>query len=215
MAKLDKKTFEQALIDRHGMEIHRKLSAATVAICGLGGLGSNVAVSLARINVGRLILIDFDFVDVSNLNRQQYFVEQVEKAKTDALYENLTNINPYIEYECHNVKINPENLVDLVGKADIITECFDLADQKQMLVENVLTKLPGKVIIYGSGMAGFGNSNAIVTRKLNDRVFMAGDGKTGASSENSLMAPRVAIAAAHQANAITEYIINGKIETDK
>ena len=61
-----------ALIARHGADLHEKFSSATVAVCGLGGLGSNIAVSLARAGVGKLILIDFDRVDISNLNRQQY-----------------------------------------------------------------------------------------------------------------------------------------------
>ena len=62
---------KSAITKRIGEAMRKKLADSTVAICGLGGLGSNIAISLARACVGRLILIDFDRVDVSNLNRQQ------------------------------------------------------------------------------------------------------------------------------------------------
>lgn len=78
-----------ALVERQGAENVRKLQAATVAVCGLGGLGSNVAIALARAGVGKLILIDFDCVDVTNLHRQQYKASQVGEAKAVALPENL------------------------------------------------------------------------------------------------------------------------------
>jgi sulfur carrier protein ThiS adenylyltransferase len=211
---LSTEQFESALIARHGLEIHKKLRAAVVAVAGLGGLGSNVAVALARIGIGKLILADFDVVDPSNLNRQQYFIDQLEKPKTAALLENLMRINPYVEYKTFNVRITPDNIVELFGGIHIIAECFDRADQKQMLVENVLTKLQGAMIFSASGMAGFGNSNAIKTRRINDRLIMVGDFVTGASPQNGLMAPRVALTAAHQANAIVEYIITGKVNTE-
>ena len=123
-------------------------------------------------------------------------------------------INPYVEYKTFNVRITPDNIVELFGGIHIIAECFDRADQKQMLVENVLTKLQGAMIFSASGMAGFGNSNAIKTRRINDRLIMVGDFVTGASPQNGLMAPRVALTAAHQANAIVEYIITGKVNTE-
>ena len=63
---------EQAFKMRHGKELQEKFSSAVVAVCGLGGLGSHIAEALARAGIGKLILIDFDYVDVSNLHRQQY-----------------------------------------------------------------------------------------------------------------------------------------------
>ena len=61
-----------ALNQRHGVQLQSRFSSATVAICGLGGLGSNIAIALARAGIGKLILIDFDRVDITNLHRQQY-----------------------------------------------------------------------------------------------------------------------------------------------
>ncbi len=215
MTLKEKKIFESALIDRHGREVHEKLATATVAIAGLGGLGSNVAIHLARINVGTLILIDFDTVDVTNLNRQQYNIDQVGQFKTQALKQNLQKVNPFIEYQTHCEKVTPDNFENLFADADIIAECFDLADQKQMLVETALLKTPQKVIISASGMAGYGSSNSIITKKVNEHLYIVGDCQNAASAQKPLMAPRVAIAAAHQANAITELIITGQIETGK
>ncbi len=127
-----------ALVERQGAENVAKLQAATVAVCGLGGLGSNVAIALARAGVGKLILIDFDCVDVTNLHRQQYKASQVGVAKAVALPENLREIAPYIELESHQVRVTEENVMELVGKADIVVEAFDNAEAKAMLVNAVL-----------------------------------------------------------------------------
>ena len=68
--------FERVMVERHTREVYDKLKAASVAVAGLGGLGSNIAVSLARAGIGKLFLVDFDRVDLSNLNRQQYGVSE-------------------------------------------------------------------------------------------------------------------------------------------
>ena len=88
---------EQAFKMRHGKELQEKFSSAVVAVCGLGGLGSHIAEALARAGIGKLILIDFDYVDVSNLHRQQYKATQVGKSKTEAMEENLKEIAPYLK----------------------------------------------------------------------------------------------------------------------
>ena len=90
-----KKEWADALVARHGITLHKRFSSATVAICGLGGLGSNIAVALARSGIGKLLLIDFDRVDVTNLHRQQHKADQIGLYKTDALAENLSEIAPY------------------------------------------------------------------------------------------------------------------------
>ena len=94
-----------ALNERHGADLQGKFSSATVAVCGLGGLGSNIAIALARAGVGKLILIDFDRVDITNLHRQQYKASQIGKYKTEALSENLLEIAPYIKIETITVRI--------------------------------------------------------------------------------------------------------------
>ena len=110
-----------------------------VAICGLGGLGSNIAIALARAGIGKLILVDFDRVDITNLHRQQYKAEQIGMYKTDALADNLREIAPYIELEAHTERITEENAVTLLSDADIVCEAFDDAECKARLANTVLS----------------------------------------------------------------------------
>ena len=201
----------QALEQRHGSRLQEKLDRATVAVCGLGGLGSNIAVHLARLGVGRLILIDFDRVDITNLHRQQYKAAQIGLPKTQALAENLREIAPYAELETHEVRITGENLERLLGKADIICEAFDRPEAKAMLADGVFEKLPGRYLVSGSGMAGIGSGNLISTRKITSRFILCGDGTSDTADGIGLVAPRVALCAAHQALAVLR-IIAGETE---
>lgn len=192
-----------ALKERHGEALHARFSAASAAICGLGGLGSNIAVSLARAGVGRLILIDFDQVDISNLHRQQYKAAQVGLDKTKALSDNLLEIAPYIKLETHTVRIVDENDVTrLLSSADIICEAFDQPEAKAMLVNAVLEHLPDKYLIAASGMAGLGSANAIQTRRITDHFYLCGDQSSDTSTGLKLIAPRVMLCAAHQAQTV-------------
>ena len=111
--KPTKEEIWQALAKRHSAEIQKKLCRAKVAVAGLGGLGSNVAVSLARIGVGHLHLVDFDRVDLTNLNRQQYFLKDVGRYKTEALTEELLEINPYLDIRTDCLKVTEENILGL------------------------------------------------------------------------------------------------------
>ena len=188
-----------ALEKRQGSDAVKKLQAATVAVCGLGGLGSNIAISLARAGVGKLILIDFDCVDVTNLHRQQYKACQVGRPKPDALLANLKEIAPYTEYETHFEKVTAENAEALLGKADVICEAFDNAEAKAMLVNTVLESMPEKFLVAASGMAGYDSGNAITTRKVTKRFYVCGDGKSDVADGIGLIAPRVMLCAAHQA----------------
>lgn len=205
-----------ALVVRQGAENVAKLQAATVAVCGLGGLGSNVAISLARAGVGKLILIDFDCVDVTNLHRQQYKACQVGMPKPVALAENLREIAPYIELEIHQARVTEENLMELVGKADVVCEAFDNAECKAMLVNCVLEHnaelawedraADQKPLVAASGMAGFGDANSIQTRKVSKNFYLCGDGVTDVNDGVGLVAPRVMACAAHQAQTIVRLI---------
>lgn len=189
-----------ALNERHGTELQKKFDAATIAVCGLGGLGSNIAISLARAGIGRLILIDFDRVDITNLHRQQYRADQIGLYKTDALSEILKGIAPYIEIETHTVRLTEENSAELLKDADIVCEAFDSPDAKAMLVDVVLERLPGAYIVAGSGMAGMATPNSIVTRRLTERFYLSGDGVSDVNDDIGLVAPRVMLCAAHQAH---------------
>ena len=194
-----KEEWNNALEERHGKELHTAFSSATVAVCGLGGLGSNIAIALARAGVGRLILIDFDRVDITNLHRQQYKAEQIGMYKTVALAENLKEIAPYISLEIHTERITEDNAVTLFQDADIICEAFDDAEWKAMLTNTVLTELPDKYLVAASGMAGMGVTNSIKTRRITSRFYLCGDETSDVSDDIGLVAPRVALCAAHQA----------------
>ncbi len=182
-----------------------KLKRAVVGIAGLGGLGSNVAVALARTGIGRLIIADFDKVEPSNLNRQHYFVDQIGRSKVECTKENLRRIAPDLQIEGHEVKLTAANVPQIFAEAHIVAECFDKADQKRMIVETVLARMK-QVVVSASGLAGYGHSNAIQTRRVSERFVLVGDGSSGTDSCPILTAGRVGITAGHQANAIVELI---------
>ena len=197
-----KEEWNKALEERHGKELHKTFSTATVAVCGLGGLGSNIAIALARAGVGKLLLIDFDRVDITNLHRQQYKASQIGMYKTEALTDNLREIAPYIELETHTERITEENAVLLLKDADIICEAFDDAECKAMLTNTVLSELPDKYLVAASGMAGMGVTNSIRTRRITSRFYLCGDETSEVSDDIGLVAPRVALCAAHQAHTV-------------
>ena len=197
-----KEEWNNALEERHGKELHRAFSSATVAICGLGGLGSNIAIALARADVGRLILIDFDRVDITNLHRQQYKASQIGLYKTEALAENLKEIAPYISLELHTERITEENAKAILSDADIVCEAFDRAEAKAMLTEIVLTEMRDKYLVAASGMAGLYDANCIKTRKVTSKFYLCGDETSEVSDGIGLVAPRVALCAAHQAHTV-------------
>ena len=194
---------EALMVARHTPGVHEKIKGSTVGIAGLGGLGSAVAVALARIGIGKLILADFDVVEPSNLNRQQYFIDQLGKTKAEALEANLNRINPYVQYEAHCVRITPENIPELFGEVDVMVEAFDRADQKAMLLQS----FKGKPIVAASGLAGYGPCETIGVRKMGDNIFIVGDLETGAAPGCGLMAPRVGIAAHMQANQVLRLLL--------
>lgn len=196
-----------ALEQRHTKEIQDKLSAAKVAICGLGGLGSSIAIALARTGVGKLHLIDFDNVDLSNINRQQYAIKQLGMPKPEALADEIRRFSPYIELETSHVRITEDNCAALIGDADFVCEAFDVAEQKAMLTNYVLEHMPEKYLVGASGMAGYHSGNSITTRKVSSHYYLCGDGESEIAKEYGLMAPRVMICAAHQANTIVELIV--------
>lgn len=205
--KLTREQIIAALNERHSPETQAILSEGNVAIAGLGGLGSNIAYSLARIGVGHLHLIDFDVVDITNLNRQQYFTCHIGMYKTDALKSLLLQINPYLDIRTDCVKVTEENLAELFRDNTIICEAFDRPEAKAMLVNGILEHFPEKKLVSASGMAGYGSSNTIRTQKIMKNFYLCGDRSTEPTPGNGLMAPRVAICAAHEANMITRLIL--------
>lgn len=201
-----REVMREALNIRHGEELQNKISAARVAVCGLGGLGSNIAIALARAGVGHLHLIDFDRVDLTNLNRQQYAVGQLGQYKTDALRETLSLVSPYCNVTCDTIKVTEENLPDLLKTEDYICEAFDRAEAKAMLVSGVLEHFPEKYLVAASGLAGLGSANTIQTRRVSQRFYLCGDGTSDSSVGLGLVASRVLVCAAHEANMILRLI---------
>ena len=197
-----KSEWMDALIARHGLDLHKRFSSATVAICGLGGLGSNIAIALARAGIGKLLLIDFDRVDITNLHRQQYKANQIGLYKADALAESLLEIAPYTKIKTVTAKITEENFADLLKGADVVCEAFDNAEAKAMLVNGVLEQLPDCYLVAASGMAGMDTPNTIRTRKVMERFYLCGDEKNDVADTIGLVAPRVMLCAAHQAHTV-------------
>ncbi|MBE0503053.1 MAG: sulfur carrier protein ThiS adenylyltransferase ThiF [Desulfuromonadales bacterium] len=198
---------EALLMARHTPGVHEKIKGGTVGIAGCGGLGSAVAVALARIGVGRLLLADFDLVEPSNLNRQQFFVDQIGMAKVDALKANLRRINPFVKVATYHGRLDRVNIPQVFGVADLLVEAFDAADQKALLVESWRQNFPDKPLIAASGLAGFGPSNTITTRRVGRNFWLVGDGDSSAGPGQGLMAPRVGVAAHHQANAALRLLL--------
>lgn len=204
---LTREELHAALVERHGANMQQKLDNACVGIAGLGGLGSNIAVHLARLGVGKLVLVDFDVVDVTNLNRQHYTMKDLGIPKTVALQEQLEAINPYLYYETYTERVIPANAVRLFEGCDLVCEAFDRADQKAMLIETLLNACPDMPIVSGSGMAGDGSPNDIMTRRRFANLYVCGDGESDVASGLGLMAPRVALCAAHQATTALRLIL--------
>ena len=201
-----KEEWQSALEERHGKELQEKFSSAVVCICGLGGLGSNIAVALARAGIGKLILIDFDRVDITNLHRQQYKVCQLGEYKTNALKENLLEIAPYLKVEIHTQRLTKANIAQLLKDADIICEALDIAESKAMLANEVLEKMPEKYLVSASGMAGMGDANLIKTRKITSRFYICGDEVSDVNDGIGLISSRVMLCAAHQAHIVLQII---------
>jgi len=198
---------ECLMVARHTPGVHRAARQATVGIMGLGGLGSPVAIALARVGVGRLILADFDVVEPSNLNRQQYFIDQIGMKKTEALKQNLGRINPYVRVETVDQCLTEENIPEIFKDVDVLAECFDNPIMKAAALRAARLCMEGVFFVGASGLAGFGENNKITTRKLFPGAYLVGDFETAAGVGEGLMAPRVGIAAHHQANQILRLIL--------
>lgn len=200
--------FETMFCARHTPKVYNSLKGARVAVAGLGGLGSNIAIMLARTGIGTLHLIDFDKVEPSNLNRQQYTINHLGMNKTNALKDEIKNINPYVNIICDNIKVDKENCLDIFRDDNIVCEAFDNPYSKAMLVNILLENRNDVFVVAASGMAGFEKSNSIVTRRIANKFYLCGDETNESKQGNGLMAPRVTICAAHQANTVLRIILN-------
>ena len=205
--RISREQLDQACDARFPEEMRTKLRNARVAVAGLGGLGSNIAVMLARSGIGELLLVDFDTVDVTNLNRQMYLIPQLGKPKAEALPEILYQINPYLTYRSVCIKVTPDNVKELFSEYSIVCEAFDKPDQKAMLVRELLMQCPKTTVVSGNGMAGYADANEIRTCQVMKRLYVCGDQSTDVGNGIGLIAPRVAVCAAHEANKVLQLIM--------
>ncbi len=187
-------------------EIKIKLSKYTIGIAGCGGLGSNCAVALARVGVGKLIIADFDIIVESNLNRQYFFYDQIGQKKCFALKNNIERINPNCIVEAHDVFLTEELICKFYANVDVMVEAFDKAEMKQMLLQTMLTHFPKKPLIMGVGLAGWGNFSQI-KETVFDNVYIMGDMQNEVSDNNPPIAPRVGIVSNMQANKVLELLL--------
>ena len=196
----EREVLRAMIASRNSPELNLALSKAVIGVAGLGGLGSNIALSLARVGVKKLVLADFDVVEPSNLNRQQYFVRHIGLKKTQALKELINDVNPFVEVETHDIFLDEKNVASVFGECEILCEAFDNVAGKAMILNEAGASLKDKKIIGASGMAGYFSSNLIKTIKFAKNVYLCGDLTNEAKIGQGLMAPRVAICANHEAN---------------
>ncbi len=199
--------FEQAIAGYIGEDNLKKIQAVKIGVAGAGGLGSNCAVNLVRSGFKNFIIVDFDKIEYSNLNRQFYFNDQIGKSKVESLEENLRKINSDIEVEGLIQRIEEESMRDMFKDCDVIVEAFDEAKYKQKIVSVFLDS--DKLIVSASGLAGVGNSDEIKVRRIRKNLIMVGDLSSGVDKAPPL-SPRVNIAAAKQADAILAYVLAGE-----
>lgn len=205
--RIPKETIEKAFDQRFPLSVKRKFQAGRVAIAGLGGLGSNIAISLARSGVGNILLVDFDKVDITNLNRQVYRIPHIEMKKTEALKEILMEINPYINIEIMDILVTENNAKDIFHSYPIVCEAFDNPKTKAMLVNTLFERCPDTTVICGNGMAGISDANNIKTTHPFKRLYVCGDGTSDVENGIGLVASRVAICAGHQSNKVLQLLL--------
>ena len=202
---------EEDLLKRNLKGIAKKLKKVEVCILGLGGLGSNVAVLLARAGIGSLKLVDFDRVEASNLNRQQYRISHIGLKKTEVMKTIIKEINPFVEVETLDIKVDRKNIYSIIGDIEIVVEAFDSAETKAMTIEELLAK-KNKIVVSASGMAGLGSANEIITRKIKDNFYLIGDNYSDYEEYSGIMSTRVMLCAAHQSNMVLRLILGEKGE---
>jgi sulfur carrier protein ThiS adenylyltransferase len=198
---------EALLTSRHGPGVHAKVKRAHIGIAGCGGLGSAVAVALARTGIGALTLVDFDVVEPSNLNRQQFFTDQIGQPKVEALAENLKRMNPYVRIETRHERLSRDTIATAFSGCGILAECFDDPFMKREMTIAARRDMADTPLVTVSGIAGFGPSQEIGIRRVFDNIWLVGDAGTAAQPGRGLLAPRVAVAAGHQANVILRLVL--------
>ncbi|MDD5672530.1 MAG: sulfur carrier protein ThiS adenylyltransferase ThiF [Chitinivibrionales bacterium] len=183
----------------------KKTRNTRIGIAGAGGLGSNCAMNLVRCGFEKFVIVDFDNVEESNLNRQFYFLNQIGLPKVQALKESLLRINPAVSIKTYQLKLDKQNIGNIFASCTVIVEAFDTAGCKAMLAETFINS--DKFVVCASGLAGFGDSDRIKVKKIRDNFFMIGDQTSEISAELKPLSPAVSIAAAKQADVILAWVL--------
>ncbi len=198
------KKFTEVLLKHFSKEQINILQNSCVGIIGAGGLGSNCATMLVRSGIGKMIIADFDKINISNLNRQNYIPKDIGKTKVKILKRNLLKINRSLDIKTAKLKITEENFAELFKGCDIIIEAVDIAKTKQMIFEACIKN---KIfVISASGMAGIGGK-PMFAKKIGKYGVIVGDHENEISSDKSPLAPRVMLAAAMQADQALVYLL--------
>lgn len=189
-------------------EQYAKILGTRIGIAGAGGLGSNCAINLVRCGFENFVMVDFDTVEVSNLNRQVYAVCHIGRPKIECLAELMLEINPGTSIRAIQKRIDENNIAGFFEDCDVVVEAFDKAESKAMLSQAFMGS--SKLVVSASGLGGFGNSDRIITRKIRDNFYLIGDGKSGVGDVIRPFAPRVSIAAAKQADVVLSWVIGAQ-----
>lgn len=185
-----------------------RIQSVQIGIAGAGGLGSNCALALVRSGFVNFVIADFDKVSLSNLNRQQYFPDDIGKYKVECLEKLIRKINPSAKCLIYNDRITKENATDVFFKCQCIVEAFDNAESKAMLAEEFIAS--DRLLVSVSGLGGYGMTDRIITRKVRDNFYLVGDGVSEVGENNKPFAPCVMIAAAKQADVVLEWVLESK-----
>ncbi len=175
-----------------------------IGIAGCGGLGSNTASNLVRLGFNNFVLVDFDIVENSNLNRQFYFFDQIGRVKVDALKENLDKITPGLNISREVKYLDEKNIIETFKDCDLVVEGFDNVKSKIMFIENLSCK---KQCVCATGLGNYWKVDDITTIKLNNKLTMVGDFISDTNRGKPPLSPGVSIAAAKQAAVILKYVI--------
>jgi len=195
----------KGMFDDNPHGVSALLARRRVGIAGAGGIGSNVAHLLVRAGIGSLVVADSDVVEPANLNRQFFFPDQTGMAKVEALRTNLERLNPALSFTGIHARLDRAGCCGPFSGCDVLVEAFDLEEEKHMLVETWLERLPGRPVIAASGIAGFGRTDLLRVDRRPGNLIVCGD----QSSDLSLgtLGARVCIVAAMMANEAVELLL--------
>lgn len=203
----DRELASLLLSERYPSDAYERISAAKVGVSGLGGIGSHVAEALVRAGVRKLVIADFDEVDITNLNRQNYCVDDIGRSKTSCTADRLRRIDPGIELEVFDGRITSDNASDVFEGCSIVCEAFDSASSKAMLIETLLSNDDDVKVVSVSGMAGFGPVDSMVVSHPMSRLYVCGDLTTDSGDCCGLTATRVMACAGMAAHTALRIII--------